>query len=985
MEIISKTSRKSGLNLNFSVKRPRIYLLFSIPLLLTFNLIAQNPQELATRIADLLITETRFQFDTLPMKRVQERTLILDFTQLPDFKKKRLGLAQFNLKMPSHFTKEIQLGISADEGLCVIFQGGKEIFRQNIIAKNQATVVRKDYELILFSQYTPLSISDTLTPFYVYFKPKNPKNGRIYLGFSEKENRMLPTDINIEKIMGTTALKHKSFASVKDIPINTSFTSFPTPSVSAFTEPSNHNDWRYYWGVNLTALHDVSRQFSKPNYQQHITRCVDFFVKNKDKIAAERNQYGLLDGAFSHYFRGAMLDDLGMQAVAIQLSDIEEKTKNNLVNALLEKLKSRIPTLPDGTLVRLVPDSFTVQSDDAMMGGNALLRLGSAQKNPTRIAEAALQSLNFHKYLFDEKTGLYRHAFSTKTQQQSCCAWARGMGWVMVFNAELLKNNPPNAAQITTNFKATCAALLKYQNANGGFHQVLTDPNTYLETSATAMFVTAFAEGVNLGILDKTQFESAILRGYRFVESKVKPTGEIEDIVRGTPILPTADAYNKQRKILNDPRGIGAVLWMCTAMDRFQKNNPPLDWSAVPNLLKRIVPPTFSTRIFTVNTTGDFRQNCQMAIDQCHAAGGGKVVVPTGKWSCKGPIVLKSNVLLEITEGVSIHFSTDPKDYLPNVLVRWEGTVCYNYSPLIYANGQKNIGITGKGTLDGGATLANWGAWKKLQDPAKKLLRQMGNDQTPDSTRQFGEGHFLRPSLIEFQSCEQILLEDFTIKQSPFWTIHPVFSKNITIRKLNVQHGTSNDDGIDPDSCTDVLIEDCTIDTDDDPIAIKAGRDQDAWQRPNTENIIIRRCRVSSKVGNGFCIGSEMSGGVKSVFVEDYFISKTDNGINFKCNLDRGGYIKDTHLRNIKIDTCTRNGILFQMDYHSWRGNNFPPDFSHFSLQNIDIQSVAKTGIAIRGVATKPIRDVELKNVNVKQAGQMRDVQYTEGVIFVEK
>jgi polygalacturonase len=197
-------------------------------------------------------------------------------------------------------------------------------------------------------------------------------------------------------------------------------------------------------------------------------------------------------------------------------------------------------------------------------------------------------------------------------------------------------------------------------------------------------------------------------------------------------------------------------------------------------ILKNIQTPTFKTSVFRVNTEGgDFRQNCQKAIDQCHASGGGKVLVPKGEWLCKGAIVLKSNVFLEITEGGKILFSTEPKDYLPVVLVRWEGTMCYNFSPLIYANGQKNIGIGGKGTLDGGTSLDNWGAWKKQQDPDKKVLRQMGNDQTPDSTRIFGEGHFLRPSLIEFLNCENIVLEDFTIKRSPFWTIHPVFSKNI--------------------------------------------------------------------------------------------------------------------------------------------------------------------------------------------------------------
>ncbi len=413
---------------------------------------------------------------------------------------------------------------------------------------------------------------------------------------------------------------------------------------------------------------------------------------------------------------------------------------------------------------------------------------------------------------------------------------------------------------------------------------------------------------------------------------------------------------------------------------------------AMDAVLQRIQPPVFQDKIFNINNfgavangTSDARAAIQNAIEVCHAAGGGRVLVPAGHYFCDGPLHIKSNVNLHLEKDALITFGVNPEKYTPLVKVRWEGTVCYNYSPLIYAYQQNNIAITGAGRLNGQAERF-WYAWKrgndgKNQDVDKPTLRQMGNDRVPEEQRIFGNGfmdvnndgvndgdgqaHYLRPSLVEFYECNNILLEDFTAEGSPFWTIYPVFCKNITIRRLTIKKGTTNDDGIDPDSCEDVLIEDCIIDTNDDPVSIKSGRDQDAWNRPGSRNIIVRNCIVSCEVGNGFCIGSEMSGGVENIFVENYIIKTTDNGINFKCNLDRGGFIKNIHLRNITIDSCAKHGILFQMDYHSYRGGNYPPDFQNFILKNINIRKAEKIGIKIAGVETKSVQNIHLQDIRI--------------------
>jgi polygalacturonase len=428
---------------------------------------------------------------------------------------------------------------------------------------------------------------------------------------------------------------------------------------------------------------------------------------------------------------------------------------------------------------------------------------------------------------------------------------------------------------------------------------------------------------------------------------------------------------------------------------------------SMPTVAKRIQPPTFPEREVSPQLFGlssgqhsDHRLALQRAIDYCAEKGGGKVLIPTGQWLLNGPLHLRSNVHLHLEENAILSFSDNPSHYLPAVKVRWEGTVCWNYSPLIYAYQQKNVALTGapNARIDGRGL--NWSKeWRALQKEDKKRLRQMGNDQVPEAQRVFANGfldqdgdgqddgygdglpHFLRPTLIEFYECKNILIENLHLSGSPFWTVHPVFSSNITIRGLTIEGGYLNDDGIDPDSCSDVLIEDCTIRTEDDAISIKSGRDQDAWERPSTEGIIIRNCELNSGV-NAFCVGSEMSGGVRQVFVESCNIRGGKHGINFKCNLDRGGQVERVFFRNISVDTLKEAFLIFRMDYHGYRGNHFPTLFNDFYLDDINVERVEGAPFKIVGVPDQPIKRVWLRNLEIKQAKEASVFNWASGIIF---
>lgn len=202
---------------------------------------------------------------------------------------------------------------------------------------------------------------------------------------------------------------------------------------------------------------------------------------------------------------------------------------------------------------------------------------------------------------------------------------------------------------------------------------------------------------------------------------------------------------------------------------------------------------------------------------------GGTVTIPAG-YTYTAAVHMLDNINLHFEDGSYLMFTTDYAQYLPTVLTRWEGVECYNYSPMIYAYQKKNIAITGKGVLDGQATKEEyWLPWKntnflpeQTQDNDRKALFQMGEDRTPLEQRQFGEGHYLRPCFLQTYECENVLIEDITINNSPFWMVHPVFTDYLTVRGITVESNGYNNDGVNPDSCKNVVIEACTFKTGDD-------------------------------------------------------------------------------------------------------------------------------------------------------------------------
>jgi polygalacturonase len=426
-----------------------------------------------------------------------------------------------------------------------------------------------------------------------------------------------------------------------------------------------------------------------------------------------------------------------------------------------------------------------------------------------------------------------------------------------------------------------------------------------------------------------------------------------------------------------------------------------ISWDYVDEILKEIVSPVFPNRIFDVTDFGAVGDSVTLstkainrAIIECSEAGGGKVLIPKGIF-LTGAVHLKSNVNLHLAEGAVLKFSRNHEDYLPVVFTRWEGTELYNYSPFIYAYEQKNIAITGEGKLDGQATSEHWwhwkGAWSRRtweigaenQAASNAVLRQMAENGVPVEERIFGSGHYLRPNFVQFYKCRNILMEGITIINSPMWVVHPVLSENITITNISVISHGPNNDGCNPESSRNILIQDSYFDTGDDCIAIKSGRNADG-RRLNvpSENIIVRRCTMRDGHG-GVVMGSEISGNVRNVFAEDCVMDSPnlDRIIRIKTNSTRGGIIENIFVRNINVGKVRQAILHIDFDYEEGDAGEFTPVVRNIHLENITSQR-SERAIFINAYERSPVDKVHIKNCNFNGVEKENKINFVENLVL---
>jgi len=421
---------------------------------------------------------------------------------------------------------------------------------------------------------------------------------------------------------------------------------------------------------------------------------------------------------------------------------------------------------------------------------------------------------------------------------------------------------------------------------------------------------------------------------------------------------------------------LSAVVLLAALLPGCATLSPTASWNAEPAILARIHAPEFPHKDFLITDYGAVAggtQDCTAAINQaiavCSAADGGRVVVPKGVF-LTGAIRLLSNVNLHLNDDSTLKFSPDPAKYLPLVLTRFESTECMNYSPFIYAFQQENIAITGTGTLDGSAGENVWWDWTgpgKPAGPDSRKLVAMSDQGIPPEKRIMGGAYHLRPNFIQPNRCQNVLIEGVHIRNSPMWEVNPVLCNNVIVRGLDILSLGPNNDGCDPESCKDVLIENCIFQTGDDCIAIKSGRNDDGRRiGVATDGVIIRNC--SMKDGHaGVAIGSEISGGCRNVFIENCQMSSPnlERALRFKNNAQRGGLLENFFMRNVTIGQVKEAVVTIDFLYQEGANGHYQATLRNVQLENVTCQSSPRV-MYVLGYPKAVIDQISFKDCTFK-------------------
>jgi len=387
-------------------------------------------------------------------------------------------------------------------------------------------------------------------------------------------------------------------------------------------------------------------------------------------------------------------------------------------------------------------------------------------------------------------------------------------------------------------------------------------------------------------------------------------------------------------------------------------------WADADRILAGVRPPAIPSSDFPIPAYGatpeDATAGIARAIRACHESGGGRVVVPPGVWRT-GAIHLRSQVELHVSEGATLLFSTDPADYLPVVETRYEGLEVLNYSPMIYAHGCTDIAITGRGTLDGQGSWDTWWGWFHECDEDFARLRAQACFGVPLEDRVYGPGFHLRSSFIQPYDCTNVLIEEVRIVRSPFWQVHPVLCRNVTVRDLVIDSQGPNNDGIDLESCRSVVVRGCTIDAGDDCIALKSGREADGLRvNVPTEDVLIEDCDLRVKYG-AITLGSDLTGGIRNVYVRDCRIGgpRLYFGLYIKTNSVRGGFVENVYLKDVTISNLTKEVV--QCNFLRGEGDTGPltPYVRNVELRGVTVDH-ARNALMLRGYRRSRIEDFRL-------------------------
>lgn len=566
-----------------------------------------TPKEFAKHVSDVIVKGTNFSFEPAIQEFEQDGVYLFDFPS--DEKGSFYARSVIEVEKVSENDFGIHLAVSHQAGDVEIMLNGESVYKNS--SSKDWDLNHVDYGLFEFEEKIPVSITDGEHQLLVKFTPKKAGENRVHISFIRSDNALPFPNLELRSPSGKEELEHYGYwwigplgknvnsqklvdpekteaelvaQKVKSISGNTIRWDIPKLHlVKSLPGWLTYQNWHYSGGTFLDAMRQVNDQFSGLDYSEYMEQHMAFLAENIGSIEQMRKDYGVIEGPFGHYFRASLLDDVGMQTVpytnkliAMKPQDRDKKSFGyRLTTRVVNHIMNDASRLPDGTFARFTPDTMSVWADDLFMGSIVLLKMTELTGDQKYLDEVVKQVIQFDEHLIDEPSGLYWHGWFSRNDEHSSSKWGRANGWTMMAKTELLRampSNHPKRAEVLEIFQRHSAGLLAVQSQDGRWNQVLDDPNTYLETSATAMFVRAFAAGINEGWLDRETYEDAAIQGWNSITRQIDENGDITGIVRGTPILFSDEEYDNWGTRRSDPRGLGALLYASVEMDKLINN-----------------------------------------------------------------------------------------------------------------------------------------------------------------------------------------------------------------------------------------------------------------------------------------------------------------------------------------------------------------------------------------------------------------------------
>ncbi len=782
--------------------------------------------------------------------------------------------------------------------------------------------------------------------------------------------------------------------------------------------------WSYTSGLLTLSLLKLNAQVPRQEY-------VDF---SKEAIGSFITADGTIRGYKREDFN---IDNVNPGKTVLALWDLTGEERYRRAAAILRDQLEDHPRTSEGGFWHKQRYPSQMWLDGLYMGAPFYAEYARRFGPARDLNDVVEQFRLMDQHAYDAGSGLYYHGWDEAKNPEwanpvtgtSSNFWGRGLGWFSMALVDVLDFVPgdhPGRPELLRILNKVCEGVLKHQDPDSGLWWQVLDQGgregNYLEATASGMFVYSLAKGVNRGYLPE-QYREPMLKGYagiidRLIQKDADGTISLTSCCSVAGLGYGRDGsyayYLREAIVDNDHKGVGPFI--LAGIEVQQVLGLPMsvsadsgivvtnsvtasvapEWSQLPAILARIQPPAIPSREFRITDYGasaqgdaDASEAIHKALEACVAAGGGRVVVPAGEY-LTGPIHLKSNTELHLEGGATLKFKTDPAAYLPAVFSRFEGMECYNYSPLIYAFEQENIAVTGEGVLDGQASDENWWPMKGRRDGtnnqnnARARLVQQVADGVPVEQRVYGDGDFLRPSFIQPYRCRNVLIEGVRIRRSPMWEVHPVLCTNVIVRGLDIVTHGPNNDGCDPESCRDVLIEDCLFDTGDDCIAIKSGRNNDGRRVGiPSENIVVRNCTMKDGHG-GVVMGSEISGGVRNVFVEDCEMDSPnlDRALRFKSNAVRGGVIENVFMRRVRVGKVADAVLRINFLYEEGVNGSHKPVVRNVVMEEVTVRETPRI-LRVEGFPGATIENVRIYNSTFRNVQSDDIIRDAEGVELV--